>query len=382
MHNGNDRSPSKETPIVQLINFFLPLGVQLDDDEKLKYRVYISVCLLLSSLLTAANLVNAFAYNLPLENLLISLSFTVPLIIVFVGLPLLIRQFNQFNLCVHIGLLFITAAVALGVAITGGPLTSTAALLLVVPPMFGFCLGGFRIGIIWMLINFLLLAIGSMLELGGLEYPMATPTDSFKANQLVNMGLGFIATMIIMIIYEYNNNRLRQSLTDDRNKFRHAASHDALTGAGNRNMFYEHLERTWRRATRHSNMFAIIAIDLDGFKAINDQYGHAVGDAVLISVTERLHKAVRGSDILCRLGGDEFSIILEQLSEPPEVVAAADRVRKVFEEAFLDIPGSYQLGASIGSAIYPNDSTDLQTLEKLADQRMYAEKTEKAKAAA
>lgn len=364
--------------IFQLINFFLPIGVELDDDKKLKYRVYISVCLSLSSLLTVANLVNAFAYNLPLKNLIISLSFTIPLTIVFVGLPLLIRQFNRFNLCVHIGLFFITTAIVLGVAITGGPLTSTAALLLVVPPMFGFCLGGFKIGIIWMIISFILLTIGSTLELIGLEYPMVTPTDSFKANQLVNMGLGFITTMSIMIIYEYTNNRLKKSLTQDRNKFRHAASHDALTGAGNRNMFYEHLERTWHRATRHGNMFAIIVIDLDGFKAINDQYGHAVGDQVLITATERLHKAIRGSDILCRLGGDEFSIILEHLREPPEIIAAAERVRKVFEEDFLDIPGSYQLGASIGSAIFPNDSSDLQTLEKLADQRMYAEKSTKA----
>lgn len=153
------------------------------------------------------------------------------------------------------------------------------------------------------------------------------------------------------------------------------ANHDALTGLANRSLLEDRFQGATERAKRSGEHFALLMIDLDGFKAVNDTYGHAAGDAVLVTVAQRLVAALRNCDSAARLGGDEFIVIVESLSAP---LVASQVIRNLAEV----LAGSMQLptgevvtiGASIGAAIYPEDGSDLVQMMSVADQAMYQRK--------
>jgi diguanylate cyclase (GGDEF)-like protein/PAS domain S-box-containing protein len=149
---------------------------------------------------------------------------------------------------------------------------------------------------------------------------------------------------------------------------------DPLTGLANRTSLGPSLEQAVQRSRRRGSKLAVIFIDLDGFKPINDLHGHDAGDALLVEVAERLRAHLRASDLLARLGGDEFLVVLEEVTElaPVEIVA-----RKLLGEMRrpFDLPGA-QVGvtASIGISVFPDDAADGATLMKHADSAMYAAK--------
>jgi len=152
------------------------------------------------------------------------------------------------------------------------------------------------------------------------------------------------------------------------------AYHDPLTGLANRARFRELLEEALQRAERYRHGLAVLFIDLDGFKAVNDSLGHEAGDALLRTVAERLQTDLRKSDSLARLGGDEFAVLLEQLHGPQDAASAA---RKVLDRLSGPIPLEAQtvyISASIGIGCFPDDGTDVQTLLKHADTAMYRAK--------
>jgi len=154
----------------------------------------------------------------------------------------------------------------------------------------------------------------------------------------------------------------------------HIALHDPVTGMGNRRYFEEESVRTISTATREGTQFGLLAIDLNGFKAVNDTHGHAMGDALLKAVGDRMVKAVRASDFCARIGGDEFSVIVKNISSISDAIEIADKLRARLAEPF-DIEGiRITIGASIGCAAYPDDGTTMDCLMVDADAKMYLEK--------
>ncbi|MES2018954.1 MAG: EAL domain-containing protein [Pseudomonadota bacterium] len=154
----------------------------------------------------------------------------------------------------------------------------------------------------------------------------------------------------------------------------HQANYDALTGLPNRHMFMDRLQNEIRKADRNAAFLALLFIDLDHFKAINDRHGHAMGDQVLVEATRRIASCVRGTDTLARLGGDEFTVILAGLDHVGSVERIARTMVSLLALPF-DLDGEKAfLSASIGIALYPPDATDMQTLVEHADQAMYASK--------
>ena len=152
------------------------------------------------------------------------------------------------------------------------------------------------------------------------------------------------------------------------------ANYDSLTGLPNRRMFHDRLEQEIKRAHRAKSSLALLFLDLDYFKEVNDRLGHDMGDKLLKDVAQRLSSCVRDSDTVARLGGDEFTIILSDL-------AALESVERIASSIVEKLAVPFQLGdavanvsASIGIAIYPNDSTDIPSLLKNADLAMYAAK--------
>jgi len=152
------------------------------------------------------------------------------------------------------------------------------------------------------------------------------------------------------------------------------ANHDPLTRLPNRSLFQERLSRAVARAHRNQSLVALLFIDLDKFKQVNDTLGHLAGDMLLQQVAERLTGATRQGDTVARLSGDEFTVILEDVQDPRDAAVVAHKILHMLADSF-DLGGQdAHISSSIGVALYPADAGDPQTLVKLADAAMYRAK--------
>ena len=154
----------------------------------------------------------------------------------------------------------------------------------------------------------------------------------------------------------------------------HQANHDALTGLANRNLFRAHLDQAVAQARRGGETVALLFVDLDGFKAINDGHGHAVGDRVLRETARRLERAIRESDLAARLAGDEFVVILRHLAGEAYAGAVAAKLIAALAEPCRFGKQALAVTASIGIALYPQDAANAEELLHHADAAMYKAK--------
>ncbi|CAM3907924.1 transporter substrate-binding domain-containing protein [Rheinheimera salexigens] len=187
------------------------------------------------------------------------------------------------------------------------------------------------------------------------------------------MQVGGAASLIIMffIIWNYSLRKevnLRRRAED---KMRFMATHDDLTQLPNRILLKERLEQALLQHARHNEMLGLLFIDLDGFKDINDKYGHDVGDELLQHLVTILQGSVRKSDTVSRFGGDEFVVLLTGLMHRNDAAIVAEKVLQRLKQSIMLSIGSVTIGASIGIAIYPDDGTDSDKLLKVADNLMY-----------
>ena len=154
------------------------------------------------------------------------------------------------------------------------------------------------------------------------------------------------------------------------------ATQDTLTGLPNRYLMFDRLNQLLIRAERHTTIFAVLYIDIDGFKRINDTHGHAAGDLVLREVAERLTRSVRAADTVARIGGDEFVILLEALRAGRDATTVAQKIRGAFGKPFSLPGGAAKITVSIGIGLYPEDGRDADVLLNVADHAMYLAKRE------
>lgn len=152
------------------------------------------------------------------------------------------------------------------------------------------------------------------------------------------------------------------------------AHRDALTNLYNRAFFEKRLAEDFQSAAQNNMTLALFYIDLDGFKPVNDQFGHEVGDAVLREVAVRLRKGLRQNDIICRVGGDEFAVILPGLSTREDVNRVAEQMIKRLSRVCKVLGKRCNIGASIGISFYETGTTDVQELVRKADAAMYLAK--------
>lgn len=159
-------------------------------------------------------------------------------------------------------------------------------------------------------------------------------------------------------------------------QIRHMVVHDSLTGLGNRIMFLDHLMREAALSKRHSHQFALLYIDIDGFKQVNDNFGHTIGDHLLIAIANRIRSTIRQEDIAVRLGGDEFAVIISPVSDAEAAEQKAMTIVECLKAPFtLPKDGTSittTVGASIGVALFPLHASETDDLIRLADQAMYS----------
>ncbi|HEX3471971.1 MAG TPA: EAL domain-containing protein [Silvibacterium sp.] len=154
----------------------------------------------------------------------------------------------------------------------------------------------------------------------------------------------------------------------------HQANHDALTGLPNRLLLKDRMEQTLASAARRGNLAAVICLDLDRFKQINDTYGHVIGDLCLKKLAERLCSRLRASDTVARSGGEEFTVLLDGLSSSADAELVVAELLTGIRQPFAVDGYNLEISASIGIAIYPDDGTDSQVLWRSADTAMYKAK--------
>jgi diguanylate cyclase (GGDEF)-like protein len=190
---------------------------------------------------------------------------------------------------------------------------------------------------------------------------------------------------VFALLAVYWNLRLRRTLAkyarlkkylhklkDAERALRKSAFLDPLTGLANRLLLMDRFEVSMRHARRSRKKFAVLMLDLNKFKAINDTYGHAAGDQVLVAVARRLVSIVRESDTVARLGGDEFALIVESITDRTQLEALGQKLTDVVSQNLvLDSGQTVAVGVSIGFAWYPRDGDNLHDVLDVADQAMY-----------
>lgn len=216
--------------------------------------------------------------------------------------------------------------------------------------------------------NVLLDIYGKAMETGFHEDEYQVPPESpikfaWARRRLARSGSSLAVTISDISIRKHNERELL-----------HLANRDELTGLYNRHWLLKHLPSALETARSTQSMLAILFVDLDGFKDVNDTRGHAVGDELLKAVAARLQSVLRPTDHVIRLGGDEFVVVLEPVNEEQQAAYVAERICASFEQAFLWNGDKLQMSASIGISLFPRDGNDAETLLKSADIAMYSVK--------
>jgi len=177
-------------------------------------------------------------------------------------------------------------------------------------------------------------------------------------------------------LYQEKLAQQNQKLFDAQRNLHHQAHHDTLTNLPNRLLFLDRLNQAIKHAKRYEKQLAVLFMDLDHFKEINDTLGHDAGDQLLITVARKLESAIRKSDTVARLGGDEFTLILEDIEESNDIITITQKILYLMTQPVSIEDNEFYTSFSIGIALYPNDGESAETLLKNADAAMYRVKEE------
>ncbi|WP_246246948.1 GGDEF domain-containing protein [Candidatus Methylobacter favarea] len=216
--------------------------------------------------------------------------------------------------------------------------------------------------------------------LEGFVYDPDPAVDQKKLRQYVQIsgGIALLTSILAMILYMANRSIKRESLLRmaAEAEIKKLAYRDTLTGLDNRLSFFILANQMVKLAHRENNKIAVLFIDLNDFKIINDQFGHKAGDEVLIYVGLTLRKLVRQSDIAARLGGDEFAILLSNIINREDIICSLRQIQQEISRPIIYQEQELRISACIGMAVYPDDGLDIDALLEIADSHMYQVKAE------
>lgn len=268
-----------------------------------------------------------------------------------------------------------TAAILFSVFMTGGFPTSVASQLLLLPPILAYCLLRNRVGN-WLavIVPGVIVVQWALTSSGFLILPDFTSRSNPVINSLITNVFCYMIVVFIIAWYARQNSLLRRDLAAERNNLVDLANHDELTGLLNVRSFQTRLDGAIKEAVAGTEVFAVISIDLDDFKPVNDIHGHLVGDNLLRIVAKRIASAVRDTDTAARVGGDEFAVILNA----DDAGRTMERIRRAIAERPIRIKGvDHDIGASLGMAVWTGEIGSREAILEEADKAMYADKSQK-----
>lgn len=270
----------------------------------------------------------------------------------------------------NVMLLIYTGAFAGACLYLGGSASPTYVLMMLAPVMAGI-IGSVAMSIGWGLLV-LLWWVGILIaEQAGFQFTQVMDPDNKGIAILITTATLSLAIVAVILIYAEMNKALRTSLIDSNAELEHLSSHDQLTRLPNRRFYDNRMGKALRRAAKRETQLALMLIDLNDFKRINDTHGHGVGDKLLIAAAQRLRSNLRETDLTARLGGDEFVVVLEDIESVEEVTRIAGKLADAIEQPLTVRQRQLAFSASIGVALFPGDGRRKQELEEKADKAMY-----------
>jgi len=360
-------------PIVFLDRFIEPT-LKLDSEQLYRARVLVAIALAYPLTLSVVALYLLTVAPIPFSHAVWATLLIAVLNVFCIGVLAVLKTRGCYEKCAYVIYGVVMVAVTAGIAVTGGPVLSPTTPVSLVPIILAFVLSGKSTGMLW---TWIVVATHALLlvlvQIAG-PFPQWLNVQYPEAYHIVHWLVTYSAILGMMMIFDLINTRLKRERDAERERFEHLASHDPLTQLANRHMFDDNLRLAVARAQRHKHSVALFFIDLNGFKPINDKYGHDMGDRVLQVVAARLQTHFRNIDTVARLGGDEFAVIIEDLRDEKGAAQLAQKIVDLLSDPIESLPPEIGLGGSIGVAIYPQHAQDEEKLVRYADAAMYQAK--------
>ena len=257
--------------------------------------------------------------------------------------------------------------------VLGGVMSPTMIFLLAIPVLAATLMHS-RWAYLWTTLTVVAWLLVLILEQQGVEMSRITRAENVGVVQLISLLGTVLVVMAVLGSYVAANTRLHAAMEQQNQHLDRLASRDALTGIANRRVFFEHAQRCLYRACRSGKPFALLVIDLNDFKQINDSLGHKTGDAVLQHFAQRLAEGFRETDYIGRLGGDEFGVVLEPAETREIIDGILQRFRQENRETVTVDGRPVHYTWSVGIAQFPGDGGDILALYEAADAAMYRAK--------
>lgn len=360
-------------------DYFLPPHFYADADLLHRSRVLVSALYAFAGL-TA--LMIPFVFVAPLATS-VQLAITAScstIVAAFVYLLFMLKLHGSYMWCAVVAVAIPSVSITSAICISGGISQSPVTQLLALQPMVAFFFTGLRGGRMAIVAVFLLVAILFVLQQVGIDFPQWVNPEHHVFLGKAILLIGFFVIVVMALVYEVTSTSLRRERDHEHAKVVLLANTDSLTGLANRRAFDEGLRARIdsRQRDKSDQGFALCYLDLDGFKPINDQHGHDVGDQVLRAVSIRLRSALRGADMIGRQGGDEFMLLLNGVGANQSMEAMAQRFLDMVKQPIETSAGLVGVGVSMGFSVYPDQGVDTEQLKKAADSAMYNAKRRRA----
>ncbi len=366
--------------MLKLIEYFLGPHAYLTQQSLNRARTLIGMLMILFGGLIVYSVFLYFTvYRQSVVIAIDSWLFVVPLALLMAMLLFCVRLTGHYLAVANVLVCLLIVVLGGAVYVTGGPFHTPALPLVVVPVVIAFCIAGRSAGLRWAVAVMILMWVATVLQFNGFDYPNISDEKFLASVVLMNWSVAYLAIVAIVMVYESINIRAQHEHQEKQRLFHHLATHDSLTGVSNRMSFENLLNKKCAAHTEGDGFIAVLFIDLDDFKPINDRYGHATGDVALSIIAERLSAAMRLTDHVARIGGDEFAVMAEHIRSDSVLDNMATKLLTVIEQPLTSIGPDVVVTASIGVAFYPQHARTAEDLLKCADHAMYRAKQEKAR---
>lgn len=376
VQSGNDKAGNDKALVWRVLDLLIPKDLQEFDHRETLYKARALVFVL--SMAGANQVINtlvlfAMSGQSPAVGAVVVVSTMVS--VGLFAILWLFRRTGSFVLVANIYGLIATLSTLCLIMVSGGfqnsPLVPWWPLIIV----FTFIMAGWRTAAWWGTVGMMLWLWGSKLDEA--YYVSIFSQDTLAWSYRLSTVLASGALLVVMWFFDFFQRQLLGRLQVERDRALFSAAHDPLTGLANRKTFEQRLEHVLARKLGDESVDGVLIIDLDGFKEVNDNFGHQAGDAVLTAVAERLRCNVRHSDLAARLGGDEFAVLLRGLRTPGDLDTIVGHLHSAISAPIELAEGVViAVGASIGVAFVNGDGDDLEPLLHNADKAMYHAKSQ------